>query len=64
VIEDLLGRGTLGAWSAPNLVVMDMIYDVIGMWWWLLVRGRPRDFGGRCLLWPIKDESLNLVLDN
>jgi hypothetical protein len=25
-------------------------YDVIGMWWWLLVRGGPRDIGGRCLL--------------
>jgi hypothetical protein len=30
-------------------------YDVIGVWWWLPVRGRPHDFGGRCLLWPIKD---------
>jgi hypothetical protein len=25
-------------------------YDVIGMWWWLPVRGGPRDIGGRCLL--------------
>jgi hypothetical protein len=30
-------------------------YVVIGVWWWLPVRGGPRDIGGRCLLWPIKD---------
>jgi hypothetical protein len=30
-------------------------YVVIGVWWWLPMRGGPRDIGGRCLLWPIKD---------
>ena len=30
-------------------------YDVTGVWCWLLVKGGPRDFGGRCLLRPIKD---------
>jgi hypothetical protein len=30
-------------------------YDVTGVWWWLPVRGGPRDIGERCLLWLIKD---------